>query len=214
MQHEIRFYIKTPESKTLSIFVDGKLLYKQNGKYTWNCNDGNHRLRIEQDKMFKFKWFWVYAPLMFLMGIISGDFETDGKTPFYAIYDADIFIDKNMEVNVVLIDTYRYTDVSKQALEYKIKVIFLEEVNINIVKDEFSATKKERIKWFLMNSSLISLIVGFIVFVGIGAGISSLRIGVGISGAILSWIISSVFIGIWIFFIYKLYRHSNGRYKN
>jgi hypothetical protein len=214
MQHEIRFYIKTPESKTLSIFVDGKLLCKQNGKYIWSCNEGNHRLRIEQDKMFKFKWFWLYAPLMFLMGIISGDFETDGKTPFYAVYDADISIDKNMEVNVVLSDIYRYTDASKQNLEYKINVILLKEVNINILNDEFTATKKERIKWFFMNTALISLLIGFIVFVGIGAGISSLSIGVGISGAIFSWLISAIFIGVWIFFIYKLYRHSNGNYKN
>jgi hypothetical protein len=32
MQYEICFYIKTPESETLSIFIDGKHLYKQNGK--------------------------------------------------------------------------------------------------------------------------------------------------------------------------------------
>ena len=65
MQYEIRFYIKIPESKALSILVDGNVLKKQNGKYIWTCNGGKHRLRIEEDKMFKSKWFWVYAPLTF-----------------------------------------------------------------------------------------------------------------------------------------------------
>lgn len=58
---------------------------------------------------------------MLLMAIIAGDYETDGKAPFYAIYDADMFIDKNMEVSVALSDVYRYTDVSKQDLEYNTK---------------------------------------------------------------------------------------------
>ena len=92
-------------------------------------------LNVEEDKMFKSKWFWIYAPLVFLMGIIAGDFETDGKTTFYA------------------------------------------------------------------------------VFVGIGAGFSSLSIGVGLSGAIFSWVISAIFIIIWIFLIYKLYKHSKGEFK-
>jgi hypothetical protein len=213
IQYEIRFYIKTPESKTLTILVDGKLLNKHKGKYIWTCNGGNHRLRIEQDKMFKYKWFWIYAPLIFLMGIIGGDFETDGKTPFYAAYEADVFIDKNLEVNISLFDTYRYTDVSKQDLEYKIKVNFSEEVNFNIVNDKFSVTKKEQVKWFLMNTFLISLLIGLIVFVGIGAGFSSLTIGAGLSGAIFSWFISAIFIVIWIFFVYKLYRNSKGEFK-
>jgi len=213
IQYEIRFYIKTPESKTLSIIVDGKHLNKHNGKYIWTCNGGKHRLRIEQDKMFKSKWFWIVAPLVFLMGIIAGDFETDGKTAFYAVYEADVFIDKNVEVNISLFDTYRYTDVSKQDLEYKIKVNFLKEVNFNIVNDKFSATKKEKVKWFLMNTFLISLLIGLTVVVGIGTGISSLTIGFGLSGAIFSWSISAIFIVIWIFFIYKLYRHSKGEFK-
>ena len=213
IQYEIRFYIKTPESQTLSIFVDGKNLNKHNDKYIWTCNAGKHRLRIEEDKMFKSKWFWVYAPLIFLMGIITGDFETDGKTPFYAVYEADIFIDKNVEVNISLFDTYRYTDVSKQALEYKIKVNFSEEVNFNIVNDKFSATKKEQVKWFLMNTFLISLLIGLIVVIGIGAGFSSLTIGFGLIGAIFSWFISGIFIVVWIFLIYKFYKNSKGEFK-
>jgi hypothetical protein len=213
MQYEIRFYFKTPESKTLTILVDGKHLNKQNGKYIWTCNGGKHRLRIEEDKMFKCKCFWIHAPLVFLMGIIAGDFETDGKTPFYAVYEADVFIDKNLEVSISLFDTYKYTDLSKQALEYKIKVNFLEKVKFNIVNDKFSATKKEQVKWFLMNTFLISLLIGLIVVIGIGAGFSSLTIGVGLSGAIFSWFISGIFIVVWIFLIYKLYRHSKGEFK-
>ena len=213
IQYEIRFYIKTPESKKLSIFVDGKPLNKQNGKYIWTCNGGQHKLKVEEDKMFKSKWFWIYAPLVFLMGIIAGDFETDGKTPFYAVYEADVFIDNNEEVNISLFDTYRYTDVSKQDLEYKIKVNFPKEVKLKVINDKFSATKKEQVKWFLMNTFLISLLIGFIVVVGIGAGISSLTIGLGLSGAIFLWLISAIFIIVWIIFIYKLYRHSKGKYK-
>jgi hypothetical protein len=62
MQYEICFYTKTPESETLSIFIDGKLLYKQNGKYIWNGNSGIHKIRIEQVKLFKSKRYWVSGP--------------------------------------------------------------------------------------------------------------------------------------------------------
>ena len=213
MQYDIRFYIKTPYSKTVSIFVDGKPLHKLNGKYIWSCNGGNHKLRIEQDRMFQSKWYWVYAPLIFLMGMISYDAQTDGKTPFYAVYEADIFIDKNMEGNITLFDTYRYTDVSKQDLEYKIKVDFSEEVNIKVVNDEFSATKKQRISWFVMNTVLHSLLIGFVLFICIGVGIRSISAGDSIGDNIFIWFISAVLIGVWIFIVYKIYRHSKGKYK-
>lgn len=213
MQYEIRFYIKTPYSKTVSIFVDEQPLHKQNGKYIWSCDGANHKLRIEQDRIFKSKWYWVSAPLIFLMGIISYDAQTDGKTPFYAVYEANIFIDKNMEGNITLFDIYRYTDVSKQDWEYKIKVEFSKEVNLIVVKDEFLATKKQRVSWFVMNAVLHSLLIGFVVFICISLGIKSLSAGGSIGDNIFLWLISAILILLWIFITYKIYRHSKGEYK-
>ncbi len=209
MQFEISFYIKTPKEETISIFVDGKPLYKEKDKYIWNCDGGNHRLRIEQDKMFKSKWYWISAPLVFLMGIYVGDFVIDGKTPFYAIYEADILVDKNMLINITLFDIYRYTDVSQQGLEYKIKVDFSKEVALKIVKDEFSSTKKQRLIWFLMNTVLCSLFFGFFAFIFMTLSIRSVSIG----NAIFLWSICAIFTAVWIFFVYRFYRHSRRKYK-
>lgn len=210
-QYEILYFIKTCGSETLSIFVDGKPIYKQNSKYSWSGNSGKHRIRIEQVKMFKAKWYWVSAPLMFLLGIFGGDIVFDGKTPFYALYEVNIFVYKNMEVNVNLLDIERYR-YEKQGFNYKIEVNFPREVTIEVLRDEFTATKKERIKWFLLHTVLFSLLFGFIIFVGIRVGISSLKIGVGISGAIFSWFLSAMCIIGWIYLIYKLYRYSNTKY--
>lgn len=212
-KYEICFYTEAHSTERLNIFIDNNPIHNKGEKYIWKGCGGKHRLRVEQVKMFKSKWYLVSAPAMFLLSMLAYEAEFDGKTPFYAVYEADIIVDKSMNIKVSLSDINKYRDVSEQGIEYKIEVNFPKETTVNVIEDKIFATKKERTAWFLMHSILFSLLFGFMIFVAIGVGFSSLNVGVGISGAIFSWILAAILISGWIFMMWKLYKHSKGEYK-
>ncbi|QUH25711.1 hypothetical protein [Serpentinicella alkaliphila] len=212
-QYEIYFYHKAHGYNSLDIFIDGQLVDNKKGKYTWRGSDGKHQIRITQVKMHQSKWYWITSPVFFLLGVLAYDLEGfDDKTPFYAVYEANILVDKDMIVKVSLKDINKHKGESKEGYEYKIKVDFPEEANIEVTKEEFVATKKERVKWFLTHAALLSVVFSFVMFIGVGVGISSLKTDGEIFVAMLSLLISAgVMVG-WIFIIYKMYRYSQGKY--
>jgi len=148
-----------------------------------------------------------------LFGVLAYDIEGfDDKTPFYAVYEANILIDKDMTVNVSIKDINSHKGESEEGYEYKIKVDFPEEANIEVIKEEFVATKKERVKWFLNHFVLLSVVFSFMMLIGVAVGISNLKTDGDIFFAMLSLLISAGVMEGWIFIIYKLYKHSQGKY--
>lgn len=208
-QHKVCFNIK-PTLGEVNIFIDNKPLQINNSKYTWSGDTGNHTLRIEQDKIIKFKHYWVLFPVMILLSLVSGDGETDGKTPFYAVYEADIYMDKDIEISVNLYDVNRHMKKSKQGLCYKFDVEFSKETEVKAFKKDFTATPKEKKRWFLFHAILFSILFVFLICMFIFAGLNS----IGIIGVILSGTLAFLSSIGWIFFIHRFYKQSNREYKS
>ncbi len=139
MQVEVSFYVKTCDLETLNIFIDDSPVYGEKDRYIWHGSNGTHKIRIEQVKMFRSKWFWIVAPLIFI--IFEGD-AVDGRTPFYAVYEAEIDIETNITVNVNLVDINSYLDRSKQGFKYRLEVYFPQGTDFKLMKNEFTATQK------------------------------------------------------------------------
>ena len=198
-QYEICFYHKAHGYNPLNIFIDGQLIENKKGKYLWRGH-GTHQIRIVQVKMHQSKWYWITSPLLFILGVLAYDIEGfDDKTPYYAVYEANILVDRDMAVNVSIKDINKHKGESEEGYEYKIIVDFPEEANVEVIKEEFIATKQERIKWFLTHTVLLSVLFCFLMLIGVGVGISMLETDGDKFVAILSLLISAGVMVTWVF---------------
>src|SRR5690554_5631688 len=141
---------------------------------------GMHRIKIEQVKIFKSKGYWITAPITFILGVLAAYIQNFyDNTHLYAIYEAVMFVDDDLEITVSLTDINRHKGESEKGFEYKIIVDLSREDKIEVIKNEFTVTKKERILWFLMHFTLYSLLFGFVVFLLILGGVRGMTSGLG-----------------------------------
>lgn len=214
IERQIYFNINNLSPKEINIFVDDKPVSIENYKYIWKGKEGNHIIRIEQPKLLKSKWFWLSAPLVYFLGMFSGYTEVDGKTPCYAMYEADIFINKDIEVNVNLQNICNYKNKSTNENEYMVKVIFPDKIEVNVIRAEFTATKREKLRWFLASMILYTITFAFILFITISSIIRNSRNGNVVRGAVVEWILSIALIIAWGYIVYKLWQQAKVKHTS
>lgn len=209
LQHKICLCTKTTNFEKLNFFVDNIPIRVNNSEYIWLGDTGKHTIRIEQYKIIKSKYYHILCPIYFFLSLFSGDSEFDGKTPFYAVYEAEISVDKDIEIHVELYDVNRNIKKSKQGFCYKVDVDFPKETEAIVIKNEFTATPQEKKRWFVYYAALWTIVFTFSICIFILAGINSLKKGIGILGTIFCGFLSCLSIVGWISFIYRYYKWSN-----
>lgn len=212
-QYKVCLMTKTTNFEKLKVFIDNKSVNGNGSKYIWYGDIGNHSIRIEQDKMIKSKYYWMLCPIVFLLSLLTGDGELDGRTPFYAVYEAEIYVDKDIEINVLLYDVNRNMKKSKRYIYYKFEVDFPRGLELKVIRNEITAKPKERKRWFLYNSALWSVIFAALIGFSIFTGINSYKDGNGLIGMILCWGLAFLFTAGWIAIVYRYYRSSNAELK-
>lgn len=202
-KYEISFSVSTNSLETITIYVDNIKLDSKSNEYIWKGSKGIHQIRIEQDKMFKSKWYWINAPLFFLFGMLGSEIIFDGKTPYYYYYEAETYINKNMKIYISLSDINKCKEKSKQDMIYDINVIYPEDTIVNVIRSELTASPKEKIKWFLGISLPMTLLFAFILFICF----SSIK-DLSFSSIFLLGVAVLLIIG-WVIIIYKMYKNTN-----
>lgn len=206
IQYKVCVWQKISNFEKLNVFIDNEPIQSQKSKYVWCGDAGNHIVRIEQYKMMKSKYYWLFFPLVFLLSVLSGDGEFDGKTPFYAVYEAEIYIDKDIQIEVVVQDRNMSMKKSKHGFQYEIKVKFSVEPELKVIKNEFTATPQEKKRWLVFHISLWSIMFTFLTGLFIISGINS----VYKIGTIFCGFLTCLSIVGWFFFINRFYKHSKG----
>jgi len=97
------------------------------------------------------------------------------RPSFYAIYESNILVNNDMTVNIFLKDINKHKGVSEEGYEYMIQVDLPEEAKVKVIREEFMATKKERVEWFLTHAVLLTVLCSLLVFIGVSVGISILE---------------------------------------
>lgn len=95
--HKIR---SNEDFQRIKVFVDNEEIKFKNNYTTYITTEGIHKLRIEQVKIYKSKFFYILLPLYIILSFLSGDLSLLENSPFYAIYESEFYLNKNTDINV------------------------------------------------------------------------------------------------------------------
>jgi hypothetical protein len=195
-------FVVAPHAGNLNIFINSVQISKHSGKLITSLPNGVYRVRVEQKKIVQSKRFFRAAMAKLFDRFYTAGLEIDGESPLYAVLEADMLVDRDIVIKIGLCD-------SKGGA--RVEIGAPAETGFKMIRSEFTATKKERRKWFMLHALLCSAFFFFGLPVFIGAGFSSLSGATGIAGALFSWLFSAFAIFAWAFVVLKIYRRSISR---
>jgi len=99
---------------------------------------------------------------------------------------------------------------SKQGFCYNFDVEFSKEIEVKVLKKDFTATPQDKKRWFLFHAILFSILFAFLTCTFILTGLNS----IGVTGIIISRVLTCLSIIGWIFFIFRFHKRSNREYKS
>lgn len=134
----------------IKIFIDGFEIKPGKKSYNYTTYEGKHTIRIEQKKFYKNRYFYLIAPLLIF------DISALEKTPLYAAYEAEFFLDKDINIDVILKKGFIKPRKFIKTINYYFNVTFDKDVKVNLVNNDFIATDKERKRWLWVSVTAIT----------------------------------------------------------
>ena len=141
----------------IKVFIDGVEIKKRKNAFSYIACEGNHILRIEQVRYYKIKYSYVLIPFYFF------DSSLLDKSPFYAIYETEFYLDKDININVTLDKEYIKPKKLIKIKKCRFNVVFENGVENHLLKNDFIATEKERKHWLLLNTIVITLPIALLI---------------------------------------------------
>ena len=148
----------------IKVFIDGFEIKPRKESFNYTTSKGVHTLRIEQKKLYKNKYSYVLAPIYLILIFISGNPSILDFSPLYAKYEAEIYLDKDINIDVSLNKNSKRDGRFKKVIRYYLDVIFNNDIERNVLKNEFLATTEEKIRWFIVNSVLLITPIVLIIY--------------------------------------------------
>ena len=121
------------------------------GVFTYTTIEGEHTLRVEQEKLYK-----STSPIL-LTSLCILDASLIDKTPLYASYESKFYLDKSININVTLNKSIKEVKKFINIVDYHLDVAINEEVHNTVLNNHFIATTKERKLWLKL--SCISILI-------------------------------------------------------
>jgi hypothetical protein len=113
-------------------------------------------------------------------------------------------MDKDIEIIVNLYDVNKNMKKSKQGLYYNFDVAVSTETEVSVLENDFTATPKDKKRWFLFHATLFSILFSFLIYLFILAGLNN----ISVTGTIFCGVLTCLSIVGWIFFIFIFYKRS------
>ena len=146
--HKIR---GNEDFQRIKVFVDNEEIKSKNNYTNYITTEGVHKLRIEQVKIYKNKFFYILLPLYIILSFISGDLSLLENSPFYAIYEAEFYLNKNVDINVTIKKNIKNVSKFGKVILYDLNIIFNNDIKVKIIRDEIVTTTKDRKRWLVFN---------------------------------------------------------------
>lgn len=141
----------------IKVFIDGVEIKNIKSTFSHRVIEGKHILRIEQERIYRNKYSYALIPLYLL------DLSLLDKSPFYAVYETEFYLDKDIDMTITLnrvsLKPKRFINI----INCRFNVIFNSELERYLIKDEFIATDKERKQWLILSIIFITLPVIFLI---------------------------------------------------
>ncbi|MDV4152718.1 hypothetical protein R0131_17965 [Clostridium sp. AL.422] len=172
--YNIKIFNKTnifKDDDYIKVFIDGVEIKNIKSIFSHRANEGKHILRIEQERKYRNKYSYALIPLYIL------DLSLLDKSPFYAVYETELYLDRDIDVFVTLNRVYLKPKRFIKIINCKFSVVYSSEVEIHLLKNDFIASDKERRHWLIMNtifitlpSSLLISLFSFLIFISFKQG--------------------------------------------
>ena len=207
--HKIR---GNEDFQRIKVFVDNEEIKSKNNYTNYITTEGVHKLRIEQVKIYKNKFFYILLPLYIILSFISGDLSLLENSPFYAIYEAEFYLNKNVDINVTIKKNIKNVSKFGKVILYDLNIIFNNDIKVKIIRDEIVTTTKDRKRWLVFNiiAGILPITLLIILFGILTINSISNQSSIFIS---IFWIVLVVIlITILIFIVsnyYKIFKYEN-----
>lgn len=211
MQYSIRFDLKKIIGQKFTIYIDNRFISKNASKCKLMTEAGRHNIRIEQNSIIKSKNFWSSNPFLILLSVIFGFDNLGGKTPFYIKYEGELDVQKDIVLQLELVDNYKGKKYSKKGLSYQLAVHCPVDIDMKVIRNECVATPRETRKWFSYYVTMWTLTFGFLAFVFVFGAVNSFLNGaIGLIGFMIYCFFGIIFALCWVRFIKRDYKRSKG----
>lgn len=141
----------------IKVFIDGVEIKNIKSTFSHRVIEGKHILRIEQERIYRNKYSYALIPLYLL------DLSLLDKSPFYAVYETEFYLDKDIDMTITLNRVFLKPKRFINIINCRFNVIFNSELERYLIKDEFIATDKERKQWLILSIIFITLPVIFLI---------------------------------------------------
>ena len=141
----------------IKVFIDGVEIRKKKNTFSHMVCEGKHILRIEQARFYKSKYSYVLTPFYFF------DISLLDNSPFYAIYETEFYLDKDININVTLDKEYIKPKRFIKIKNCSFNVVFENGVKNHLLKSDFIANEKERKHWLVLNIIVITLPIALLI---------------------------------------------------
>lgn len=207
--HKIR---SNEDFQRIKVFVDNEEIKFKNNYTTYITTEGIHKLRIEQVKIYKSKFFYILLPLYIILSFLSGDLSLLENSPFYAIYESEFYLNKNTDINVRINKNIRNIWKFGKIILYNLNIIFSNDIKVKIIRDDIVTTTKDRKRWLVFNIIAGILPITLLIILFGSLTINSINNQSSIFVSIF-WIVLVVILITSLIFIvstyYKIFKYEN-----
>ena len=192
----------------IKVFIDGVEIKKRKDTFVHMACEGKHTLRIEEVRYYKNKYSYALIPFYFF------DTSLLDKSPFYAVYETEFYLDKDIDITVTFDKEYIEPERFVKIMNCSFNVVFDNGVENHLLKNDFIASNKERKHWLVLNIIVITLPITLLICLFSIFAIKSIKLCEPIFRSIFVICMIIILIVALIFLINNYYaNYKNDKYK-